>query len=128
YFVSPPFTLSARGFVSTPFCAPPRAPAGASAAAAAGAGLSNIANNLPAYTAGEAVIPAQNGDQLLALLIGTNVGPIVTPWGSLATLLCLEFCRSHDVRVPMTRFVLTGFVLAMIATAGAVAALLVLGQ
>ncbi|WP_280260356.1 SLC13 family permease [Nocardia abscessus] len=101
---------------------------GAFRAAAAGAGLSNIANNLPAYTAGEAVIPAQNGDQLLALLIGTNVGPIVTPWGSLATLLCLEFCRSHDVRVPMTRFVLTGFVLAMIATAGAVAALLVLGQ
>ncbi|WP_280237983.1 SLC13 family permease [Nocardia abscessus] len=100
---------------------------GAFRAAAAGAGLSNIANNLPAYTAGEAVIPAQNGDQLLALLIGTNVGPIVTPWGSLATLLCLEFCRSHDVRVPMTRFVLTGFVLAMIATAGAVAALLVLG-
>ncbi|MGY1978582.1 SLC13 family permease [Nocardia gipuzkoensis] len=100
---------------------------GAFRAAAAGAGLSNVANNLPAYTAGEAVIPAQNGDQLLALLIGTNVGPIVTPWGSLATLLCLEFCRSHDVRVPMTRFVLTGFVLAMIATAGAVAALLVMG-
>ncbi|WP_236565229.1 MULTISPECIES: SLC13 family permease [Nocardia] len=100
---------------------------GAFRAAAAGATLSNIANNLPAYTAGEAVIPAQNGDQLLALLIGTDVGSIVTPWASLATLLCLEFCRTHDVRVPMRRFVLTGLVLAVVATAGAVAALLIWG-
>ncbi|WP_174189001.1 SLC13 family permease [Nocardia barduliensis] len=100
---------------------------GAFRAAAAGASLANIANNLPAYTAGEAVIPAQNGDQLLALLIGANVGSIVTPWASLATLLCLEFCRSHGVRVPMGRFVVTGLVLATTATTGAVAALLVMG-
>ncbi|MGK8500168.1 SLC13 family permease [Nocardia asiatica] len=100
---------------------------GAFRAAAAGASLANIANNLPAYTAGEAVIPASNGDQLLALLIGANVGSIVTPWASLATLLCLEFCRSHEVRVPLGRFVLTGLVLATTATAGAVAALLIVG-
>ncbi|MEV6276490.1 SLC13 family permease [Nocardia sp. NPDC051832] len=97
---------------------------GAYRAAAAGAGLSNVANNLPAYTAGEAVVPAENQDQLLALLIGTNVGPVVTPWASLATLLCLEFCRTHKVRVPMGRFVGTGLVLAILATAGSVAALL----
>lgn len=100
---------------------------GAFRAAGAGAGLSNIANNLPAYTAGEAVIPENHGDQLLGLLIGTNIGPIVTPWASLATLLCLEFCRKHGVRVPMLRFVLTGLGLAVVATAGAVAALLVTG-
>ncbi|MFC9895889.1 SLC13 family permease [Nocardia sp. NPDC127579] len=97
---------------------------GAYRAAAAGAGLSNIANNLPAYTAGEAVVPGENRNQLLALLIGTNVGPIVTPWASLATLLCLEFCRTHAVRVPMRRFVLTGAALATLSTAGSVAALL----
>lgn len=96
-------------------------------AAAAGAGLSNVANNLPAYTAGEAVVPAENRNQLLALLIGTNVGPVVTPWASLATLLCLEFCRTHHVRVPMWRFVGTGLVLATLATAGSVAALLLTG-
>ena len=47
------------------------------------------------------------GDEqtLLALLIGTNVGPIVTPWASLATLLCLEACRRHRLRVSMTTFV-----------------------
>lgn len=100
---------------------------GAYRAAGAGAALSNIANNLPAYTAGEAVVPVQNRDQLLALLIGTNVGPIVTPWASLATLLCLEFCRTHGVRVPMARFVGTGSLLAILATTSAVAALLVIG-
>lgn len=101
--------------------------AGAYRSAAAGAALSNLANNLPAYTAGEAVVPAANRNQLLALLIGTNIGSVVTPWASLATLLCLEFCRTHNVRVPMPRFVLTGIALAVVATTGAVAALMVTG-
>ncbi|AHH19315.1 arsenical pump membrane protein [Nocardia nova SH22a] len=100
---------------------------GAFRAAGAGLGLSNIVNNLPAYTAGEAVIPAAHRTPLLALLIGTNAGAIITPWASLATLLCLEFCRSHAVRVPPLRFVLTGFALAVVATAGAVAGVLVTG-
>ncbi|MFI9502819.1 SLC13 family permease [Nocardia sp. NPDC052566] len=100
---------------------------GAFRAAGAGAGLSNVANNLPAYTAGEAVVPEENRNQLLALLIGTNVAPIVTPWASLATLLCLEFCRTHGVRVPLPRFVLTGLGLAILATTGAVATLLITG-
>ncbi|MGB6163924.1 MAG: SLC13 family permease [Pseudonocardiaceae bacterium] len=93
-------------------------------AAVAGAGLSNILNNLPAYTAGEAVVPSVNKDQLLALLIGTNVGPIVTPWASLATLLCLESCRDHGLRVPLPKFVLTGLGLATVALAVSVGALL----
>jgi Na+/H+ antiporter NhaD/arsenite permease-like protein len=94
-------------------------------AAASGAGLSNVVNNLPAYVAGEAVIPAANRDQLLGLLIGVNLGPIVTPWASLATLLCLESCRDHGLRVPLRRFMLTGAGLATVALAGSVAALLV---
>ncbi len=100
---------------------------GAFRAAGAGLGLSNVVNNLPAYTAGEAVIPAAHRTPLLALLIGTNAGAIITPWASLATLLCLEFCRSHAVRVPPLRFVGTGLALAVVATAGAVAGLLVTG-
>jgi len=93
-------------------------------AAAAGAGLSNVLNNLPAYTAGEAVVPQANRDQLLALLIGTNVGPIVTPWASLATLLCLEACRDHGLRVPLRKFMLTGLGLAAVALAASISALL----
>jgi Na+/H+ antiporter NhaD/arsenite permease-like protein len=83
--------------------------------ATVGAVLSNVINNLPAYTAVEAVIPAGARDQLLALLVGTNVGPVVTPWASLATLLWFESCRRNDVKVPMGRFLLTGAGLAVAA-------------
>jgi Na+/H+ antiporter NhaD/arsenite permease-like protein len=93
-------------------------------AAAAGAGLSNAVNNLPAYVAGEAVIPFSHHQQLLALLIGTNVGPIITPWASLATLLWYERCRSYDAAVPLRKFVLTGAGLAICGLGAAVATLL----
>lgn len=82
--------------------------------AAVGAGLANVINNLPAYEAIETVIPVADHDRLLALLVGTNVGPLVTPWASLATLLWFESCRRHDVKVPMRRFVLTGAGLAAV--------------
>jgi Na+/H+ antiporter NhaD/arsenite permease-like protein len=98
--------------------------AGAFRAAATGATLSNVLNNLPAYAAGEAVIPTGGRDVLLALLIGTNVGPIVTPWASLATLLCLEACRAHGVRIALGRFMLTGLGLAAVALLTSVGALL----
>ncbi|MFI6497674.1 SLC13 family permease [Nonomuraea typhae] len=88
--------------------------------AAVGAGLSNVINNLPAYQALEGV--AERGE-LLAVLVGTNVGPVVTPWASLATLLWFESCRRHEVRVPMTRFLATGAVLAVTALAASVWAL-----
>lgn len=93
-------------------------------AAATGTVLSNVLNNLPVYTAGEAVIPPGGHDALLALLIGVNVGSVITPWASLATLLCLQSCRSHGLRVPLRRFVLTGTLLVVIAVPAAVGALL----
>ncbi|MDT3397666.1 ArsB/NhaD family transporter [Streptomyces sp. B1866] len=92
-------------------------------AAAVGAGLSNVLNNLPVYLAGEAAVPAGNHDQLLALLIGTNVGPVVAPWASLATLLWFERCRAQEVRVSLGRFAATGAVLAVTAVAASTAAL-----
>jgi len=122
-------TLSRYGLsdVMTALIGTDPGPAGAYRAAAAGAGLSNVLNNLPAYTAGEAVIPPGDERTLLALLIGTNVGPIVTPWASLATLLCLEACRRHRLRVSMRWFVLTGLGLAVTALLASVGALLVSG-
>lgn len=98
---------------------------GAFRAGATGAALSNLVNNLPSYVAGEAVVPVGNHVQLLALLIGTNVGPLATPWASLATLLWYERCRAAGVTVPMRRFLLTGAGLALACTAATVAALLV---
>ncbi|MGQ4399331.1 SLC13 family permease [Streptomyces hayashii] len=92
-------------------------------AAAVGAGLSNVLNNLPVYLAGEGAVPVGNHDQLLALLIGTDAGPVVTPWASLATLLWYERCLAHGVRVPLKRLVGTGAVLAVTAVTASVAAL-----
>jgi Na+/H+ antiporter NhaD/arsenite permease-like protein len=97
---------------------------GAYQAAATGAGVSNALNNLPAYTAVEQVIPVAAQDQLLSLLIGTNIGPLVTPWASLATLLWFEWCRRREVRVPIVTFMLTGLLLAVTGVAASVAALL----
>ncbi|MER7500220.1 SLC13 family permease [Nonomuraea pusilla] len=96
-------------------------------AAAVGAGLSNAINNLPAFQAVAAVIPAGDRDLLLALLVGTNVGPVVTPWASLATLLWFESCRRHGVQVPMRRFLATGAGLAVIGTLATVWALVHVG-
>jgi arsenical pump membrane protein len=98
--------------------------AGVFRAAATGAGMSNLLNNLPSYVAGEAVVPVDNHTQLLGLLIGTNVGPIVTPWASLATLLCYERCQAHGVEVPLRRLMLTGAVLAALALPATIGALL----
>jgi arsenical pump membrane protein len=96
-------------------------------AAATGAGLANVVNNLPAYVAGEAVVPVANHLQLLGLLVGVNVGPVIAPWASLATLLWYERCRSQDVRIPGWKFSLTGAGLAVVALAASVGALVAAG-
>ena len=75
------------------------------ATAAAGA---NAINNLPAYLALERVAPH---DQLLAVLLGVNLGPLVTPWASLATLLWAERCRARGLTVSWGRYALQGLVL-----------------
>ncbi|MET7486269.1 SLC13 family permease [Streptomyces sp. NPDC005538] len=92
-------------------------------AAVVGGGLSNVLNNLPVYLAGEAAVPLPNHDQLLALLVGTNAGPVITPWASLATLLWYERCHAFGVRVPVPRLLGTGAVLAVCAVTAAVGAL-----
>ncbi|MEU5807901.1 SLC13 family permease [Streptomyces sp. NPDC047718] len=98
-------------------------PMGMLRSAAVGAGFSNILNNLPAYMAGESAIPDGNHHQLLAQLIGVNVGPVVTPWASLATLLWFERCRWHGTRIDLGRFLGTGLVLAVAGTLAATVAL-----
>ncbi|WLS44149.1 ArsB/NhaD family transporter [Micromonospora profundi] len=98
--------------------------AGALRAGGTGALLANAVNNLPAYLAGESVLPAGDETRLLALLIGTNIGPLAAPWASLATLLWFERCRAAGVTVPMRRFVLSSALLAVTGTLAAVGALL----
>lgn len=89
--------------------------------AATGALGANLVNNLPAYLALE---PAA-GDplRLAALLIGVGVGPLVTPWGSLATLLWMQRCRQLLLPVELGTIVRQGVVLAPVAVLAAVGAL-----
>ncbi len=93
-------------------------------AALTGAVLSNLVNNLPTYVAGEAAVPLTHGTQLLGLLIGTNVAPIITPWASLATLLWHERCRTNDLHISWRTFTLTGIVTALCVLAAALCGLL----
>lgn len=93
--------------------------------AAVGAVLANLVNNLPAYVAVEAALPPGTHDALLGLLVGVNVGPIVAPWASVATLLWYERCRAAGVQISWWRFAATGLVTAAVALTAAVGALYV---
>jgi Na+/H+ antiporter NhaD/arsenite permease-like protein len=81
----------------------------------AGAGLlgANAFDNLPAYLALEPI--AGSPARLVALLIGVNVGPLITPWASLATLLWHQRLTSLGVQISWRRYMLLGLVLAPVA-------------
>ncbi|MFC7850535.1 SLC13 family permease [Arthrobacter sp. NPDC057388] len=86
-----------------------------------GAGAANIANNLPAYLALE---PAAGSPlRLGALLIGVNLGPLITPWASLATLLWHERLQSLNLRVRWGGYAVAGLVAVVLALPLAVLAL-----
>lgn len=78
--------------------------AGTAAAAA------NGVDNLPAYLALEPVA-ADTPVRMAALLIGVNLGPLITVWASLATLLWRERCGAAGVPVSARRFAARGVLL-----------------
>ena len=93
--------------------------------AGAGALASNAVNNLPAYLALEPV--AESPIRLAALLVGVNIGAIVTPWGSLATLLWYDRMRNLGVAVRWGRFVAASLAAAVVTVVAATAALSLTG-
>jgi arsenical pump membrane protein len=72
-----------------------------------GAAASNVANNLPSYLALERVADSRQ-HQLLSLLLGTNLGPLILVWGSLATLLWRERCKAAGVDIGVWHFARVG--------------------
>src|SRR5699024_11161747 len=72
----------------------------------AGAGLSNLINNIPAFLALEPAVNSATG--YLALLIGTNAGPIITPWASLATLLWHDQLVRAGIFIKWRTYMLAG--------------------
>lgn len=86
-----------------------------------GAVSANAANNLPAYLALEPV--ATSPIRLAALLIGVNLGPLISPWASLATLLWHERLKALGVNISWGGFALAGLAAAVIIVPLAVLAL-----
>ena len=93
--------------------------------AGSGAVAANLVDNLPAYLALEPV--AADPARLVALLIGVNAGPLITPWASLATLLWHQRLTAMGVRISWTQYALLGLV-AVVPTVGGAALALALAQ
>ncbi|MCW3063091.1 MAG: putative rane efflux protein, partial [Solirubrobacterales bacterium] len=76
------------------------------AIAALAALLANVVNNLPAILV---LLPALAGPgPVLAALIGVNVGPNLTYFGSLATLLWRRILRARGAEPQLTEFLRLG--------------------
>ena len=71
---------------------------------------SNAMNNLPAALVARSALETLGGHPALvyATLVGTNVGPNVVPFGSLATVLVLALARERGVRVSAWSFARAG--------------------
>lgn len=82
----------------------------------------NLLDNLPTYLALEPV-GLDHPVRLVALLVGVNAGPLVTPWASLATLLWASRCRAAGVPVSWGRFALRGLVVVPVLLVAATLAL-----
>lgn len=78
----------------------------------------NAFDNLPAYLALEPTA-SDSPLRLVALLIGVNAGPLVTPWGSVATILWLRQCRRAGLVVSVPRLALQGLLCAVVVVAAA---------
>jgi arsenical pump membrane protein len=80
------------------------------AAAGATAFASNIMNNLPAALVARSVLARSHAHTatVLAALAGADVGSIVTPFGSLATMLVLALARREGQAVRTREFVTLG--------------------
>ncbi len=93
---------------------------------AVGAVSANVVNNLPAYLALEAV-SSDTPVRLMALLVGVNAGPLVTVWGSLATLLWRQRCRTQDLEVGVGYLAREGLLCAVVSVAAGLGALVLFG-
>jgi arsenical pump membrane protein len=80
------------------------------AAAGATAFASNFMNNLPAALIARSVLLRSHAHMgtVLAALVGTNVGSMITPFGSLATMLVLAFARRDGEEVHPGKLVMLG--------------------
>jgi len=88
----------------------PGSPGKLLAAAGATAFASNIMNNLPAALIARSVLLRSHAHTgtVLAALVGADAGPMITPFGSLATMLVLALARREGQEVSTGGLVMLG--------------------
>ncbi|WP_375484814.1 SLC13 family permease [uncultured Mycobacterium sp.] len=91
--------------------------------AAVAAVLANVINNLPAVLVLIPLTAAKGPAAVLAVLIGTNIGPNLTYAGSLATLLWRRIMRQHNLATGLAEFSVLGLLATPAALIAAVVAL-----
>lgn len=82
----------------------------------------NAVNNLPAFLV---ALPHVDGG-VWALLLGANLGSLLLPTGTLATLLWRDALRHHGIQVSLRQFVTVGATVALPALPAATATLVLL--
>ena len=85
--------------------------------------LANLVNNLPATLIILPVAASTGTGQVLAMLVGVNVGPNLTYVGSLATLLWRRIAHAHDHETDLGEFTRLGLRTVPLALAASTAAL-----
>lgn len=93
------------------------------AAAATTTVASNVVNNLPVALFAKSAIHAGELHVAGAALVGTNIGAMILPFGSLATLLVLAIARRHGARVTARQLIATSVWLVPIVVAATLLAL-----
>jgi arsenical pump membrane protein len=85
--------------------------------------LANLVNNLPATLIILPVAASTGPGQVLAMLVGVNIGPNLTYVGSLATLLWRRIAHAHDHETDLGEFTRLGLRTVPLALAASTAAL-----
>ncbi len=102
-------------------------PLGLLAVAAVGGVLAALANNLPAAAFGAVWLAGSGVAPVVAYLVGTNIGALATPHGSLATMLCRSAAAARGHRVPARTYLRSAWRFAIVGSLAALIGLIALG-
>lgn len=86
---------------------------------------SNLMNNLPAALLARSVLLGSHAHagSVLAALIGADIGPMITPFGSLATMLVLALASRAGERIRTSRMIVLGLSITPVVVVAATLAL-----